>query len=158
LYFLKIVFLEDVLYFRIQIYVLGLLLSLPPFFISSLLIYLNVHPIINLSISNFVEFQFIFFGSLFLTLIAIWNAIRKLGKKKKHVNDIENAFENEKLWNLFINFSELEFEIENVKCFEDIKKFEKLKSQETRSIQIEKIKNLYFDSNSELEVTELSFF
>ena len=158
LYFLRIVFFEDVLCFRTQIYILGLLFLLPPFLLLIFFYYLRIHPILVYTFSDLVEFQFLFFSCLFLTFVSIWNFVRNLGKKKKLMSDLENAFENEKLWNLFINFSELEFEIENVKCFEDIKKFEKLKSQETRSIQIEKIKNLYFDSNSELEVTELSFF
>eukprot|EP01080_Neovahlkampfia_damariscottae_P005618 gene5618-9435_t len=152
-HFLRIAFVEDVLYFRIQIYGIGLFLLFPTFVINQIYnLALPQEKYLFLTLSSMAEYLFIFFGCLFFTIISIFNFFRNIGKTKKHVSAIQGAMENEKLWELFTEFSELEFALENVKCYEDIQKFKKLKSEAVRVVHIEKIEKVYLSSSSDLEV------
>ena len=56
-------------------------------------------------------------------------------------------------FNLISNiFTHQEFSLENIACFKDIIEYKKLQTLDERKKHLEKIKNLYFGSNAELEV------
>eukprot|EP01080_Neovahlkampfia_damariscottae_P012043 gene12043-5439_t len=158
IYFLKLLWKEDVFYFRIQIYFFGFCVVIPVLLVRQVLgIFVEasiVIKIILLGIGSFVEYIFMFTYTGLFILLSMINAFKFIlfPRRKDYQNRFEEHYQNQDLWDLFSNFCELEYSIENVKLYENIQIFLKEKDQHAKEEMAQKIDDKYLNSDSLFEV------
>eukprot|EP01080_Neovahlkampfia_damariscottae_P011478 gene11478-4642_t len=160
-YILKFLWKQDVFYVRLQVYV-GIILLLFPLYISSeLLIGAFYVDLLPFSVYYYIiaqsssEYIYIFFQSALLIIISLINLVRTIIRKVSggaKISEMEKMMKDDHFYKLFSKFAEIEFSIENVACFKDIMKYEKLTTLEERKKQLIIMKSLYFGSDAELEI------
>lgn len=151
---------DDIFFFRTEIYIFGILLVFPLFFIVSLYFLLtqnipvftfSAQPIIGGFLNTILNFSFFFTLSLFPLLVTLFYFIRNLLKKPVKQDEIYEFLNDPKGYEIFFNFSKAEFSIENISCWNDIKQY----NNENDTLKKKSIaKNIYekYLTNSELEV------
>eukprot|EP01080_Neovahlkampfia_damariscottae_P004549 gene4549-7933_t len=155
--FLMKIIKEDRFHFRFQIYFLGVLILYPLIFLFPNINYGEnskfqspFQEMLEIAYTTFVYILILMSSCTLFTTLAIFNKIRSLFQKKKGEQMME-VFENEQLLELFIDFAEYEFSIENVRCYKDIMTYKTLTLDKQRE-HLDKFNKLYLLSSSELEV------
>jgi hypothetical protein len=146
---------EDIFYFRIQYYIGIVDMTLISIVSITLYIWCYDYKWIHFSVIYILEF-FLFTqqvgGTLIVTIFRkIVNLLRKK-TKDEYLNEIKVIINDPLVFEIFYEFAQLEFSIENVECYLDVMKYEKLKPDE-REYFANRMFQLYFNGfQSKLEV------
>lgn len=145
---------DDILYFRIEIFIFGFLISFVYFIIYSIVSFIIDIDFIAIGVLDGISFHLLFFTQvLFPLIITIINTIRGYFVEKNEISDVKRYLLQEDLQRLFMNYSQSEFSVENLLCFLDIYKFKNEKNLEQKCILAKGIFNKYLKGNgSEFEI------
>jgi hypothetical protein len=151
----KKIFKEDVLYYRIQNYIIGLLVLFPFWLIGFSVNYFKIFPqnefffVTSLIHTSLHEYLFEFYACGFFVIVSCVTRVR-LCFQNPTENTIIQAFHEKELWELFSQFSRFEFSTENIECYQDLQQYKLLKSEKIEFLH--QLNSFYFMEDSQLEV------
>lgn len=143
---------EDVLYFKSEVYIIGLVFLFPIFVAKFTLLVLNIqfyHLLVNtIMIYGIAVLQVVF--PLTITIIdLIKNGVKDVNKK----NEFQTILTDPNGLILIKKFSEYEFSSENIQCYEYIQKYKLLKTTEEREQFVNNFYTIFLNgTQSELEI------
>lgn len=144
-------FVDDIYYFRIEIYIFGILVTYLYTSIWQLHHAINNNPTLIAGICNGIFFNlFLFYQVIFVLVFTIFKTIYDCLKRKPK-DELEEILKSEEKRSYFRKFCQQEFSPENLACYEDINEY-KSKNQEEKAKIATQIFNLYVRLNAELEV------
>jgi hypothetical protein len=161
---------EDVFYLRFQIYIVGLLFTVPVFALiaitSTVYSFLKTLPELDIIVAVLVSigfFNLFATQTLFVLAVTIFKfffvRLRiccMFGGKTINQQDFAYALmqkQNFELRNIFKTYAESEFSVENLICFEDIQQYKKLKTFVDKQRKATVIYHTYLNGDaSELEI------
>eukprot|EP01080_Neovahlkampfia_damariscottae_P003622 gene3622-6438_t len=146
----KLLWKKDPYSFRTELYIIGILNTIPMFIAYFIVIYLFESPVlVNSVVSFLLEFSVFMLQTGYVLLLTIISFIIGLFRKKPKGFLIEKLLGDEEFHSLFYEFAKSEWSTENLDCYDDIEEFEKNPTKENAQNLIV----LYFNGrSSELEV------
>lgn len=144
---------EDVLYFKYEVYVIGLVVLFPIFVTKFICLVLNLQ-FYHLLVNTLMIYGIWILQVVFPLIITIVDLIRsQLMDFTDKKNEFQTILSDPEGLTLIKKFSEFEFSSENIQCFEMIQNYKLLKTQEE---QLSFLNNFYLvflsGSQSELEI------
>jgi hypothetical protein len=166
-YAIKFAWKIDIFYFRIQYYCIGLFIILPlnislymlrEGYFGFNLVDKNVRLILFPFFDTTIDFSVLFMQTglplIFSLMTAFkWIWAKKIKNQKINTSEFIEFFREEKKYKLLRAFSKKEMSVENVECFQDILKYQKLTSKNKRIETAKLMNEMYFNGiSSPLEV------
>lgn len=145
---------EDIYYFRVEIFT-GFIFVYGFFVTNSILLRAGVlerSPIARGILYSIGFHLLFFFQTIFPLILTIFKFIFTCGKKQPQKDDILLCLEDKRGREIFYEFAKAEYSLENVLCYEDIKRYDLEMDNVVKKQIAKEIYDTYLAINSQLEI------